>query len=152
MTASAQTAPQVTASPTTGINAFRPRILHTAYFVAGIERSLKFYRDVLGMKELQRFDLGEGVHEVVMNFPESKGGGVILMWNLNRKSDYVRGDGYSRFVMSVSDLDAAIKHLTQHGVQFSKGRTEVGGMAYCMAKDPDGYVIELLQFSRPAKV
>jgi hypothetical protein len=29
-----------------GLNAFKPRVLHTAYFVADIERSLKFYRDV----------------------------------------------------------------------------------------------------------
>lgn len=133
---------------TSGINAFRPRILHTAYFVADIDRALKFYRDVLGMQELQRFDLGEGVHEVVLAFPESKGGGVILMWDLNRKDAYVQGDGYSRFVMSVKDLDAAIKHLTQHGVTLSKARTEAGALAYCMVKDPDGYMIEVLQFLR----
>ena len=43
---------------TTGLNALKPRVLHTAYFVADIERSLEFYRDVLGMREQQRFELG----------------------------------------------------------------------------------------------
>lgn len=131
-----------------GLNAFKPRILHTAYFVSDIERSLKFYRDVLGMSELQRFELGEGVHEVILGFPESKGAGVILMWNTSRTTPYQQGDGYSRFVMMVSDLDAAMAHLTANGVQVTKQATEVGTLRYCMVTDPDGYTIEVLQVKR----
>src|SRR5258706_4390750 len=84
---------------TAGLNALRPRVLHTAYFVADIERSLEFYRDVLGMREQQRFDLGDGVQEVVLTFPDSKGAGVILMWNTKRTTPYQYGDSYSRLVM-----------------------------------------------------
>jgi lactoylglutathione lyase len=133
-----------------GLNAFKPRILHTAYFVNDIARSLKFYRDVLGMNELQRFELGEGVHEVIMGFPESKGAGVILMWNTMRTSPYQRGDSYSRFVMMVSDLDAAMAHLNAHGVKVTKQATEIGSLRYCMIEDPDGYTIEVLQVKRAA--
>jgi len=38
------TSHSVTAESSAGLNLFRPRILHTAYFVADIERSLRFYR------------------------------------------------------------------------------------------------------------
>jgi len=136
--------------PAAGINAFRPRILHTAYFVADIERSMKFYCNVLGMKELQRFDLGDGVQEVILGFPDSKGGGVILMWNTQRSTPYQHGDGYSRFVMLVSDLDATLAHLVANGTTISKQPTEVGALRYIMVKDPDGYTIEMMQMKRPA--
>ena len=131
-----------------GLNALKPRILHTAYFVADIERSLGFYCAVLGMQEHQRFELGEGVHEVILGFPESKGAGVILMWNTQRTAPYQRGDSYSRFVMMVSDLDAAIGHLRANAVTFTKDVTDIGALKYCMIKDPDGYVIEVLQLKR----
>ena len=136
--------------PASGLNALRPRILHTAYFVADIERSMKFYCDVLGMKELQRFDLEDGVKEVILGFPDSKGAGVILMWNTKRTAPYQYGDSYSRFVMMVSDLDAAIQHLTAKGVTISKQKTELDTLRYCMLKDPDGYTIEVLQLKRSA--
>ena len=131
-----------------GLSAFKPRILHTAYFVADIERSLKFYRDVLGMQEQQRFELGGGVHEVIMQFPDSKGAGVILMWNTERTEPYQRGDSYSRLVMMVSDLDAALAHLTANQVTLAKPVVDAGALRYCMIQDPDGYTIEVLQLKR----
>jgi lactoylglutathione lyase len=135
-------------SAAAGLNAFKPRILHTAYFVADIERSLEFYRDVLGMTEQQRFELGAGVKEVVLAFPESKGAGIILMWNTNRTALYQIGDGYSRVVLMVADLEASVRHLRSHGVIVTKEPTDAQGLRYCIVKDPDGYGIELLQLTR----
>jgi lactoylglutathione lyase len=135
-------------SSAAGLNSFKPRILHTAYFVADIERSLKFYRDVLGMQEQQRFNLGGGVEEVILTFPDSKGAGVILMWNTKRTTPYQYGDSYSRVVMMVSDLDSAVRHLRTHGVAFSKESIDAQGLRYCIIQDPDGYAIEVLQLKR----
>ena len=131
-----------------GLNALKPRILHTAYFVADIDRSMQFYCDVLGMKELQRFDLEDGVKEVILGFPDSKGAGVILMWNTKRTAPYQYGDSYSRFVMMVSDLDAAVQHLNDRKVIIAKQITDIGALRYCMIKDPDGYTIEVLHLKR----
>lgn len=138
----------MSAEPATDFSSLKPRILHTAYFVADIERALKFYRDVLGLQEQQRFELADGVKEVILAYPEGKGAGVILMWDTQRAAPYQHGDGYSRFVMMVSDLDAAVRHLQAHGVKFSKQVTAVKGLRYCMIKDPDGYEIEVLQLVR----
>lgn len=128
-----------------GLNALRPRILHTAYFVADIARALAFYEGVLGMKEQQRFDLDAGVKEAILGFPDSKGAGVILMWDTARSTKRTKGEGYSRFVMMVSDLDAALAHLRANAVAVTKTITEVGTMRYLMIEDPDGYTIEVLQ-------
>ena len=136
-----------TESPTAseGLLRFRPRILHVAYHVADIDRALAFYVGVLGMKEQMRIPLGGGEQEVVLGFPESKGSGVILMWNTERKTPYQLGDGYSRFVMMVSDLDGVLEHVTRHGAPVVTPATQAGSMRYAMIKDPDGYVLELLQ-------
>jgi lactoylglutathione lyase len=131
-----------------GLNALKPRILHVAYHVNDIDRALAFYTGVLGMQEQMRVDLSKTLHEVILGFPDSKGGGVILMWDTARQNPLTLGDGYSRFVMMVSDLDAAMKHLAAHETPVVKPPTEAGPLRYAIVKDPDGYEIELLQLKR----
>jgi lactoylglutathione lyase len=137
-----------TPAKVTDLNALKPRILHVAYHVNDIERSLAFYVGVLGMKEQMRVQLGKTEHEVILNFPESKGGGVILMWDTNREKPVAIGNGYSRFVLMVSDLDAAMQLMRDSDTRVLTPPTEAGPMKYAMVKDPDDYVIELLQIKR----
>jgi catechol 2,3-dioxygenase-like lactoylglutathione lyase family enzyme len=137
-----------TSAPSAGLNALKPRILHVAYHVHDIDRALAFYVGVLGMKEQMRVDLSKTLHEVILQFPESKGGGVILMWDTTRAKPLELGDGYSRFVLMVSDLDASMKLLAEHQTPVVTPPSEAGPMRYAMVKDPDGYVIELLQIKR----
>jgi len=132
----------------TGLSGFKPRITHVAYHVSDIDRALAFYVGVLGLKEQMRIPLGDGEHEVVLGFPEGKGGGLILMWNTKRATPYVRGDGYSRFILSVSDVDGAVAQLSAQGTRIVSQPTNAGPMRYAMVADPDGYVIEVLQLKR----
>lgn len=141
------TTPETTAKGA-GLNALKPRIMHVAYHVKDIDRSLAFYAGVLGMQEQMRVDLSPTLHEVVLHFPDSKGGGVILMWDTSREKPLSLGDGYSRFVMMVSDLDASMKHLRENDTRVVTQPTEAGPLRYAMVQDPDGYVIELLQLKR----
>ena len=133
---------------TTGLGAFKPRITHVAYHVSDIDRALAFYVGVLGLKEQMRIPLGPDEHEVVLGFPEGKGGGLILMWSTKRSAAYALGDGYSRFILNVSDLDGALAQLTAQDVRVVSPPKDAGPMRYAMIADPDGYVIELLQFKR----
>lgn len=142
-----ETTPGATA-PVTGLNAFRPRIAHVGYHVADIDRALAFYVGVLGLQEQLRLELGGGLHEVVLGFPQSKGSGVILMWHTERTKPYQLGDGYSRFIISVSDIAAAMKHVEGAGTPIVTPITDAGALKYAMVKDPDGYVIELLEMKR----
>ncbi len=146
LTAQGAETPQATAA---GINGFKPRILQTVYNVTDIKRSLDFYIGVLGMKERYRVSLGGSIHEAVLGFPEGQGSGVILMWDTNRRSPYQIGDGYSRFVLSVSDVDAVMKYLAEKGVTIVKGPTAAGPVIYALIKDPDGYTIEVVQLKGP---
>ena len=130
------------------LTALKPRVSYVAYHVVDIDRALAFYVGVLGLKELMRMPLGNGEQEVVLAYPESKGAGVILMWNTERKTPYQAGDGYSRVVLTVSDLDAAMAQLARHDTRVAKPPTDAGPMRYAMVLDPDGYTIELLQLKR----
>jgi lactoylglutathione lyase len=141
-------APESTATPAAGLSAFKPRITHVAYHVSDIDRALAFYVGVIGLKELMRIPLPGGEHEVVLGFPDGKGGGLILMWNTERPTQYKLGDGYSRFILNVSDVDGAVAQLAGQGVRIVSQPTDAGPMRYAMIADPDGYTIELLQLKR----
>jgi catechol 2,3-dioxygenase-like lactoylglutathione lyase family enzyme len=126
------------------LTSLKPRVLHVAYHVADIDRALAFYVGVLGMQEQMRLPLGNNLQEVILGFPKSPGAGVILMWNTEDKSPRKLGAGYSRFVLHVSDVEAALKHLEKHDTRVVTPLTTVGSFKYAMVQDPDGYVIELL--------
>jgi len=141
--------PATTAAHTTqGLNALRPRLSYVSYHVANLERALVFYVDVLGMKEQARLDLGNGLHEIVLGFADAPGASLILMWNEKRTEPYGLGDGYSRLIVRVSDVDAAMQQLAPHDIVIVKDATDAGSLRYAMVKDPDGYVVEFLQFKR----
>ena len=128
--------------------ALKPRLLHVAYHVSNIERAKAFYVSALGLKEQMTIPLGNGMQEVILSFPDAPGAGVILMWNTQAGGERVHGDGYSRFVLQVSDVEAAMKVMAEHKTPVVTPITAAGPFKYAMVKDPDGYVIELLQMMR----
>ena len=131
-----------------GLAAFMPNITYVCYFVKDVERAVAFYVGALGMVEHMRLNIGNGEHEVVLGFPGSKSAGLILMWREGRQEPYPRGEGYSRFIIRVSNVDGAVAELGQRGVKIQKPPTDAGPLRYAMIEDPEGYVIELLQIRR----
>jgi catechol 2,3-dioxygenase-like lactoylglutathione lyase family enzyme len=123
-------------------------VLYVCYFVFDIERALAFYVGLLGMKEQLRIPLGKGLYEAVLAFPEAKGSGVILMWNTERTVPHTHGDAYNRLVLRVSDVDGATRVLREASVPVVTEPTDAPGLRYSMVRDPDGYVVELLQLKR----
>ena len=98
------------------------------------------------MKERMRFDgLGDGEHEVVLEYPGMPGAVLMLMWNINYAQPYEIGTGYNRLTILVSDVRGAMQHVVAHGTPVLIGVTEANGVAYAIVSDPDGYMIELLQ-------
>jgi lactoylglutathione lyase len=136
------------ASIAAGLNVFKPRLSHVSYHVADIDRALRFYVDVLGMKEQLRLQLGKTLHEAVLGFADARAGGVILMWDTQRKEPIEQARGYSRFILAVADVDGAVQHLVKHETTVITPVTDAGAFRYALIKDPDGYVIELLQSKR----
>jgi lactoylglutathione lyase len=128
-----------------------PRLAYVVLKVADLERSLAFYTNAVGMKEIFRYDLGGGVTEVGVSYqsaPDSAlGQGVALVHESNRKEPFEHGNAFSRFVLAVPDIAATFERLAAAGAEIARTpvRYERFHATVGFAKDPDGYVIEFLQ-------
>jgi lactoylglutathione lyase len=147
--AHAADAPQTkakTSQPTA--SAEQPRLSYVAFRVLDLDRSLKFYVGLLGMKERQRIPLDSGVLEVLLGYGDpSKDAGILLLHNPSRKEPYTHGDGYHRFILGIEDMKGTIARLKQNGVKVTREPTRVENLklSYAFIADPDGYAIELVE-------
>lgn len=119
--------------------------------VMDLERSLAFYTQVLGMKEWRRLTTSTGVIEVMLAYGDSPDQpGVMLMHDPRRTKPYELGDGFSRFLLYVSDIASFSKRLSDAGAPVVRPVTDVErlGITVMLVKDPDGYVIELVKRDR----
>jgi len=126
----------------------RPRIAYVALRIANLEASLKFYTEILGMKERQRIPLDNGVSEILIGYGDpNKDAGILLLYSANRKEPYTHGDAYHRTILSVKDLPGLVAHLKASGVKVSRDITRVENLklSYAFISDPDGYAIELVE-------
>ncbi len=53
--------------------------------------------------------------------------------------------GWSRFVLTVDDLESLVTKLRDDGVEFRNDIVEQGGRKQILCKDPSGNVVELFQ-------
>lgn len=139
---------------------------HVGISVSDIERSIAFYRDMLGLEQLcEVFPFGGAPYEAIMDIPGVSGrmcmiGSGSLRLELfefakakPKDPEYPVSDrGYSHFGVEVDDIGAAYAKLEAAGVRihspvisFNQGSMKA---AYC--RDPDGNVFELLEPRKPA--
>jgi lactoylglutathione lyase len=125
-----------------------PRLAYVALNVYDEKRALDFYKGVLGMTERRRIVPNPALTEILLGFTQdSSDPGVLLVIRGGRDKPYDMGDGFSRFILDVANLDRTVKHLTDAGLKLLRPVTEVKelGLRYAMIKDPDGYLIEFVQ-------
>lgn len=127
----------------------KPRLAYVILRVTDLERSVNFYKQVLGMKEYFRYDLGEGRSEVAVGFEGEHGWfgeGIVLLHEPN-KGPLEHGNAYSRYLLVVPDIYNYFDKLKAAGVQIVYPATQLDKFNCIVGfvKDPDGYTIELLQ-------
>ena len=115
--------------------------------VADLERSEAFYRDVLGMKRTGTFHLD--YMDEVMLAHEGRSAVVLMHYTDGSARNY--RDNPVKLVFYVTDPAGLAAKIKADGLEITHEPTPnagLGGAVICLAKDPDGYVIELIQ--RPA--
>lgn len=123
------------------------KLLHTRYRVNDIERTVKFYREILGLEEVRRHKSPRGSELVFLKAPESDET-VEICYFPSSGPVQVQPD-LTHLAFSVDSLAAFGQHLAAHGLKYSDGPTmkeSGGGFAFIDA--PEGYEIELIE---PAK-
>ncbi len=124
------------------------RVLHTMIRVGDLERSLKFYTDVLGMKLLRRKDYPDGKFTLafVGYGPETEHAVIELTYNWDTNK-YDLGNGFGHVAIEVDDAYRACEEIKKRGGRVTReaGPMKHGGTVIAFVEDPDGYKIELIQ-------
>ncbi len=126
------------------------RIDHIELLTAAPERTLAFYRDVLGFRERERMRIPQtpsgpldlvylelgGTTLEVMSYPEAR----------EPLLPRPPGLGWQCLALEVQDMDAALRLLKSNGIEPSWGPVKRPEYARAEIRDPDGNGIELRQW------
>jgi lactoylglutathione lyase len=124
------------------------RILHTMLRVGDLDRSIKFYTEVLGMRLLRRHDYPDGKFTLAfIGYNEESEGAVIELTHNWGVESYELGTGYGHIALEVEDAYAACAEIKARGgvVTREAGPMKHGTTVIAFVQDPDGYKVELIQ-------
>ena len=115
------------------------RFAHNNLNVLDLERSLKFYKEALGLTEVSRMDGGDFILVYLGDQHKSKHL-LELTWLKDRKEPYNLGDNEFHLAFTADDFDAAHeKHKKMGCICY-----ENMAMGIYFISDPDGYWLEVL--------
>lgn len=123
--------------------------MHFCINVKDLEKSIHFYRDILGLRLARRREIPENNAEIV--FMLGKGSDVGLeLTHWRDKKDYVEGDYLDHIALGVEDVEAEVEELRENGVEIAMEPFSLKGSKSKIAfiKDPDGIWIELVPLNR----
>ena len=120
------------------------KLLHTRYRLNDLEKTVRFYKDVLGLEEVRRHKSPRGSELVFMKAPESQEL-IELCYFPNSGPVQVQPD-LTHLAFEVDSLDEFGKHLESLGLKYSDGPTlKPDGSGFAFIDAPEGYEIELMQ-------
>jgi lactoylglutathione lyase len=119
------------------------KLLHTRYRVNDLERTVKFYREVLGLAEARRHKSPRGSELVFLKTPGSEEEIEICSYPAAGPVE-VQPD-LTHLAFAVDSLEEFGKHLTKLGLKFSDGPTPSSSGMIAFIDAPEGYEIELIQ-------
>ena len=118
------------------------KYLHTMVRVTNLEKSLAFYCDALGLKELRRFDNEAGRFSLIfLAAPGDEEAQLELTHNWDDQ-EYDGGRNFGHLAYRVSNIYETCQKLMDAGVTINRPPRD-GHMAF--VRSPDGISIELLQ-------
>lgn len=119
------------------------KLLHTRYRVNDLERTVSFYKDVLGLKELRRQKSGRGSQLVFLKAPGSEE--EIELCKFDESGPVVVGPDLTHLAFEVDDLEKFAKEAAAKGYPLSDGPHESGSAKIAFIDAPEGYEIELIE-------
>ena len=127
------------------------RILHTMLRVGNLERSVKFYTEVLGMKVLRTTDRPEQKYTLAFVGYDDESRAAVLELTYNYGTDkYDLGTAYGHVAIEVDDAAATCDAVAAKGGKVTRpaGPVKGGTTVIAFVEDPDGYKIEFIERRR----
>ena len=120
------------------------KLLHTRYRVNDLERTVKFYKDILGLQEIRRHKSPRGSELAFLKAPDSEEE-IEITYFPNGGPVQVQPD-LTHLAFLVDSLDEFSKHLAKLGIKYSDGPTTTStGTKFAFIDAPEGYEIELIE-------
>ncbi|MDA1117978.1 MAG: lactoylglutathione lyase [Proteobacteria bacterium] len=127
------------------------RILHTMLRTGNLERSVKFYTEVLGMKVLRSTDRPEQKYSLsfVGYDQESRASVIELTYNYG-VDRYDLGSAYGHIAIEVDNAAKSCDAVRTRGGKVTReaGPVKGGTTVIAFVEDPDGYKIEFIERRR----
>jgi len=124
------------------------RILHTMLRVGNLERSIKFYTEVLGMTLLRTTDRPEQKYSLAFVGYGGEDRNAVLELTYNYGVDkYDLGAGFGHIAIEFPDVAKACAAVKAKGgtVTREAGPVKGGTTVIAFVQDPDGYKIEFIE-------
>jgi len=119
------------------------RLLHTRMRVGDIDRTVRFYTEILGLEVILRHTSPRGSKLVFLKVPGSDE--EIELCSFPASGEVRVPEDLVHLAFEVADLDAAIRKLESLGVPITDGPTDSRSGRFCFIDAPEGYEIELIQ-------
>ena len=119
------------------------KLLHTRYRVHDLEKTVSFYRDVLGLEEIRRQTSGRGSQLVFLKAPGSEE--EIEICKFDESGPVVVGPDLTHLAFEVDDLEKFAKQAAAKGYALSDGPHPSGSGKIAFIDAPEGYEIELIE-------
>jgi lactoylglutathione lyase len=119
------------------------KLLHTRYRVSDLEKTISFYKDVLGLEEVRRQTSGRGSQLVFLKAPDSDV--EIEICKFDESGPIVVGPDLTHLAFEVEDLDLFAKKAAAKGYPLSDGPHSSGTGKIAFIDAPEGYEIELIE-------
>lgn len=124
------------------------RLLHTMLRVGNLERSIKFYTEVLGMKLLRQKAYPDGKFTLAfVGYADESESAVIELTHNWDTDSYELGNAYGHVALGVDDIYAMCAEVKLRGGKVTRepGPMKHGTTVIAFVEDPDGYKIELIE-------
>ncbi|WP_386687220.1 MULTISPECIES: lactoylglutathione lyase [unclassified Lonepinella] len=124
------------------------RILHTMLRVGNLDRSIKFYQDVLGMRLLRTSENPEYKYSLAfLGYADEDESAVLELtynWGVEQ---YELGTAYGHIAIGVDDIYATCQAVKAAGGKVTReaGPVKGGKTVIAFVEDPDGYKIEFIE-------
>ena len=126
------------------------RLLHTMLRVGDLQRSVKFYTEVLGMKLLRTTDRPEQKYSLAfVGYEDEKRQAVLELTYNYGVERYELGTAFGHVAIGVPDVKGACDKVRANGGRVTReaGPVKGGTSVIAFVEDPDGYKIEFIQTS-----